>query len=181
MGLHCIWLKMRLTRSPEKWSTTKNCRSMEPPLRYLWRTWDDAAADLGGDAELFVELAGEGLLGGFAQFDLAAGELPLEAHGLVGAALADEDLGLLALAGGGMADDDGGDDEAQRLAAGVGVVVQSADAILQSRAVSPRVQLYNPSSLDDWKAISGPLDAGQVSPAAGGGLVLGRLERRGRA
>ena len=44
----------------------------------------DAVADGGGDAELFVELAGEGLFGGFAGFDLAAGELPLEAHGLVG-------------------------------------------------------------------------------------------------
>ena len=53
----------------------------------------DAGADDGGDAEFFVEFAGEGLLGGFAEFDLAAGELPLEAHGLVGTALADQDFG----------------------------------------------------------------------------------------
>ncbi len=53
----------------------------------------DARADGGGDAELFFEFAGEGLFGGFAGLDLAAGKLPLEAHGLVGAALADEDLG----------------------------------------------------------------------------------------
>ena len=51
------------------------------------------------DAELFVELAGEGLLGGFAGLDLAAGELPFEAHGLIGAALADEDLGFEAVLG----------------------------------------------------------------------------------
>ena len=66
---------------------------MAPPLRYLWRIWAIAAADDGGDAELFVELAGEGLFRGLAGLDLAAGELPLEAHGLVGPALADEDFG----------------------------------------------------------------------------------------
>ncbi len=52
----------------------------------------DAAADGGGDAELFIELAGEGDLGAFAGLDFAAGTLPLERHGLIGAALADEDF-----------------------------------------------------------------------------------------
>ena len=52
----------------------------------------DAWADGGSDVELFVELASEGLFGGFAGLDFAAGELPLEAHGLAGAALADEDF-----------------------------------------------------------------------------------------
>ena len=61
----------------------------------MWATrWTDG----GGDAELFVKFAGEGDFGGFAELDLAAGELPLEAHGLVGLALADEDLGVAGLA-----------------------------------------------------------------------------------
>ncbi len=54
-----------------------------------------AAAYCGGDAQLFVEFACQGSLGGLAGFDLSAGELPLEAHGLVGAALTDENLGLM--------------------------------------------------------------------------------------
>ncbi len=96
----------------------------------------DAGADGGVDAELFVELAGEGLLGGFAGFDLAAGELPLEGHGLVGAALADEDL-----AGGGaafrvaFAQDERGHDAAERPRGRRGVMaVEFADGLLH---VSP--------------------------------------------
>jgi hypothetical protein len=58
----------------------------------------DALADGGIDAELFLKFADEGLLGGFAGFDLAAGELPLEAHGLIGAALADKELAGFAFA-----------------------------------------------------------------------------------
>ncbi len=54
----------------------------------------DAGADLGLDAEFFMELAGEGLLGRLAGFDFASGEFPLERHGLVGAALADEHLAV---------------------------------------------------------------------------------------
>ena len=52
----------------------------------------DVVADGGVDAEFFGEFAGEGFDGGFAGLDFAAGELPLEAHGLVGAALADEEF-----------------------------------------------------------------------------------------
>jgi len=52
----------------------------------------DPGADLSGDTELLIELAGEGLLGTFAGLDLAAGKLPLQGHGLVGAPLADEHL-----------------------------------------------------------------------------------------
>jgi hypothetical protein len=51
----------------------------------------DARSDFGGDAEFFLEFAGESLLGAFALLDLAAGKLPLEGHWLVGAALANED------------------------------------------------------------------------------------------
>lgn len=50
----------------------------------------DEGADGGVDAEFFVELAAEGLLGGFSGLDFASGKLPLEAHGLIGAALTDE-------------------------------------------------------------------------------------------
>ncbi len=71
----------------------------------------DAVADGGVDAELFGELAGEGFDGGFAGLNFATGELPLEAHGLIGAALADEDLGLGAFA----AQDQCGNDAAQGL------------------------------------------------------------------
>ncbi len=77
----------------------------------------DAAADDGVDAELFVELAGERLLGGLAVFDLAAGELPFEAHGLVGLALADEDLvrpKAVAICGRGRAHNQGGDHQPDR-------------------------------------------------------------------
>ena len=52
----------------------------------------DVTADGGVDAELFVQLAGQGGFRRLACFDLAAGKLPFEAHGLVGAALADEDF-----------------------------------------------------------------------------------------
>lgn len=52
----------------------------------------DQSSDAGVDAEFFVEFATEGFFRRFAGFDFATGELPLETHGLVGAALADEDL-----------------------------------------------------------------------------------------
>jgi hypothetical protein len=79
------------------------------------------------DSELFVELAGEGGFGGFAELDFAAGELPLEAHGLVGAALADEDLAVAGVA----AEDERGHDEAQRLGGGLRAAsVQLADRFL---------------------------------------------------
>jgi hypothetical protein len=58
----------------------------------------DERADGGGDAELFAKFALEGLLGVFTGFDFAAGELPFEAHRLVGAALADEDFAVRAFA-----------------------------------------------------------------------------------
>ncbi len=50
----------------------------------------DEGADVGLDAEFLVEFAAEGLFRRLAGFDFAAGKLPLEAHGLIGAALADE-------------------------------------------------------------------------------------------
>jgi hypothetical protein len=52
----------------------------------------DFGPDGGLDAELFIEFAGEGLLGTFAGLDLASGELPLKGHGLIGAALTDENF-----------------------------------------------------------------------------------------
>jgi hypothetical protein len=54
----------------------------------------DAAANGGGDAKLLVKLADEGLFVGLASLNLAPRELPLQAHGLVGTALADQHLGL---------------------------------------------------------------------------------------
>lgn len=50
----------------------------------------DKGTDLGADSQFLVELASESLLGSFAGLDFTAGELPLEGHGLVDAALADE-------------------------------------------------------------------------------------------
>jgi hypothetical protein len=50
----------------------------------------NARADFGADAEFFLEFAGKSLFGGFALLNFAARKLPLERHGLVGAALADE-------------------------------------------------------------------------------------------
>jgi len=52
----------------------------------------DEGTDVGADAEFLVELAMEGFFGRFAGFDFAAGELPFEAHGLIGTALTDEDF-----------------------------------------------------------------------------------------
>ena len=86
----------------------------------------DPGADGGVDAEFFVEFAGEGLLGGFAVFDLASGELPLEAHGLVGFALADEEFGGCGV----RAEDEGSHDEAGGPEdQGVGVAVEFADGL----------------------------------------------------
>jgi hypothetical protein len=52
----------------------------------------DAGSDFGIDGQLFVQFAGQGLLGTFSGLDLAPGELPFEGHGLIGTALADEDF-----------------------------------------------------------------------------------------
>ena len=52
----------------------------------------DARADGGVDVELFLELAAQRLLGGFAGLHLAAGEFPLGAERLVGTALTDQHL-----------------------------------------------------------------------------------------
>ena len=66
----------------------------------------DAGADGGFDGQFLAQLAGQGLLGGLAGFDLAAGEFPLQGHGLIGAALADKDLAA--------ADDERCNDKAER-------------------------------------------------------------------
>ena len=52
----------------------------------------DVATDGGVDTELLIEFACESDLRGLTSFDLSARELPLEAHRLVWAALADEYL-----------------------------------------------------------------------------------------
>ena len=49
-----------------------------------------ARTDGGADAEFFVEFAKEGLFGSLARLDFSAGEFPLQSHGLIGTALADE-------------------------------------------------------------------------------------------
>jgi hypothetical protein len=50
----------------------------------------DARADGGANSEFFLKLPREGLLRSFALFDFAAGELPLQCHGLIGAPLTDQ-------------------------------------------------------------------------------------------
>src|SRR5689334_2645680 len=49
-----------------------------------------ARTDGGANPQFFLKFAREGLLGGFAGLDLSAGNLPLQRHWLIGAALADE-------------------------------------------------------------------------------------------
>ena len=44
------------------------------------------------NAELFVQFAGQRLLGAFAGLDLAAGKLPQQRHRLIGTALADQNF-----------------------------------------------------------------------------------------
>jgi hypothetical protein len=49
-------------------------------------------ADIGVDTELFIKLADQRLFRRFSPFDFPPWELPLEGHGLIGAALTDENL-----------------------------------------------------------------------------------------
>jgi hypothetical protein len=51
----------------------------------------DARSNYGVNAQLFLEFAKQSLFGAFALLNFATGKLPLEGHGLVGAALADKD------------------------------------------------------------------------------------------
>jgi len=51
----------------------------------------DVGSDGRADTEFFVEFAGEGLLGAFAVLDFSARKFPLQSHGLVRAALTDQD------------------------------------------------------------------------------------------
>ena len=93
------------------------------------------AADDGMDAEFLLELTGEGLLGGLAGLDLAAGKLPLEAHRLVWTALADENFGAAGLAGGligGGAQDQRRGHHAKRLAVCAAVSNQFANALFHA-------------------------------------------------
>ena len=96
----------------------------------------DPAADDGRDAELLVKLAGEGLLGGLAGLDLAAGELPFEAHGLVLAPLADEDFGAAAVLAGGGAQNQRRGHQPKRLVACVGATVQFANTLFHAGRLS---------------------------------------------
>lgn len=50
----------------------------------------DARANCGGDAQFFLEFAGQRLFGAFARFYFSARKFPLQRHGLIGSALADE-------------------------------------------------------------------------------------------
>src|SRR5579859_2231167 len=52
----------------------------------------DGCADGGRDAEFFRKLAGQRLLGAFASFNFSARKLPQRSHGLIDAALTDENL-----------------------------------------------------------------------------------------
>src|ERR1035441_8123333 len=97
----------------------------------------DARPNDGGNAEFFVEFAGERLLGGLAGFDLSAGELPLEAHWLVRPALANQNFGAAAIFCRGLAQDEGDDDQPHRLAARIAVAVQFSNRIFHSCLISP--------------------------------------------
>ncbi len=68
------------------------------------------AGFLDDDADLLMQFADQGRFRPLAGLDLAAGKLPLERHGLIGAALADEDLAIGAIA----AQDERGNDPPQR-------------------------------------------------------------------
>jgi len=98
----------------------------------------DAGADNSGDAKLFVEFTGEGLLGGLAGFDFTAGKLPLETHRLVRSALADENFYTAALIRS-LTQDQGGNYQPERLVVAVGV--QSANPLFHSGPVSFSVAL----------------------------------------
>jgi hypothetical protein len=60
------------------------------PMAVIMSNVGYARTDSGANAELFLQFTDQCLLGTFAWFNLPAGKLPLQRHGLVGAALADE-------------------------------------------------------------------------------------------
>src|ERR1017187_9786966 len=74
----------------------------------------DAGADDGCNAKLLVEFAYQGLLGGLAGLDPAAGERPLQANRLIWPALTDQDFGGGVFCSRG-AKDQGRDDQPKRL------------------------------------------------------------------
>jgi len=131
-------------------------------------------ADIGGDAEFFREFPGEGGFGGLAGLDLAAGELPFEGHGLVGAALADEDLALEARA----AKNQCGDDMPERLGGGWDAMpVEFADRLFHIDTTSVDVGF---GRLDSSGVESGQdrSDGGrEVDWPAGGGTVTEQVRR----
>jgi hypothetical protein len=92
----------------------------------------DAVADDGIDAKFLVEFADEGLLGGLAKLNLTSGELPFEAHGLVWAALTDEDFGASAVLAGGRSQDQRRGHQPKRLAACVALSIQSTNALFHA-------------------------------------------------
>ncbi len=130
---------MRLSSSPVKVVDDEELKVDGAAVAIAMADLRDPAADDGRDAELLFELADEGMLGGLAGLDLAAGELPFEAHGLVRAALADEDFGAAGLAGelaGGGAQDQRRGHQPKRLAACVGATVQFANTLFHAGRLS---------------------------------------------
>jgi hypothetical protein len=63
-----------------------DCAAVAVVVADVGDTWADYCLD----AELFIELSREGLLGAFSGFDFSAWKLPLKGHGLVWTPLADE-------------------------------------------------------------------------------------------
>ena len=138
----------------------------------------DPGADDSRNAEFLVELAREGLLGGFAGFNLAAGKFPLQAHGLVRPALADEHF-RHGVRGGGFAQNESRNDQPERLTVCVAVPVQLANPFfhagvyLSSIGPHTRRDAY-PAYLDAWDAAFGrklrPLRLGSAGSTAVGTL-----------
>ena len=133
----------------------------------------DAASDDGLDAELLLEFTDEGLLGSLTVFDFATGKLPFEAHGLVWAALADEDFGAAGLVGG-LAQDQGRGHQPNRFAARVAASVQFANTLFHvgvylSSLGYAALQQLNLTSLDAFIGCS------KESARTGKGAIRGHF------
>ena len=102
----------------------------------------DMGADNGGYAEFLVEFSGQGLLGAFAGLDFTAGKLPLRGHGLVGAALPDEDFTA--------AYDQGRGDEAKGRAVGPGCALGLS--LRHSSSVNPSKEKQKASAVGGFGA-----------------------------
>ncbi len=91
---HLSWWKILFSISPSNGRHGKELQVDGAAMAVVVADVGDVRADFGADAEFFLEFARERLLGAFAVFDLAAGKLPLQGHGLVGSSLANQDQAI---------------------------------------------------------------------------------------